>query len=153
MNRALVCFALLSLAACHESTSPLTNAALRGDYVLASVDGKDLPANIADKANPVMLLGDTIHFDGVYTATRHWTLRQPSSLQPAPLNKLSETVFYDVTGTSVSFGSCPPEAACRACPPGQACAYIGPDSGQIVLGLSRLFLYYRDARYFYQIVR
>ena len=150
MNRLAYVF-LIALAACHESTAPFTNAALRGDYVLASVNGKGLPANVADAANPIMLLGDTIHFDGVYTATRHWTLRDPSSTQQAPSTKLFETVYYDVTRMSVSFAACPPGAACRVCP--DACAYFGPDSGQIVLGLSRLFLYYQGAKYFYQKAR
>lgn len=101
MNRLSVwvaCGLLAPLAACHEATAPLTDAALHGDYVLASVNGRDLPANIADASYPIMLLADTVHFDGVYIATRHWTLREPSSLQPAPLSKLSETVFYNVTG-------------------------------------------------------
>ena len=153
MNRVLACLALLSFAACHEATAPLTSAALHGDYVLTSVNGRDLPANIADASYPVMLLGDTIHFDGVYTATRHWTLRQPSSLQPAPLSKLSDTFFYDVAGTAMSFPWCPPGTACTPCPPLDACGRVGPDSGRIVLGLSVLVLDYGDARYLYRRVR
>jgi hypothetical protein len=117
------------------------------------VNGRDLPANIGDLSYPIMLLADTIHFDGVYTATRYWTLREPSSLQPAPLSKLSETLVYDVTRTTVSFSSCPPFAACAACPPGDACTRLEPDAGQMVLGLSLLTLDYGGARYLYRRVR
>lgn len=148
MNRVLACVALISVAACHESTAPFPNAALRGDYVLSSVNGKDLPANIADASYPIMLVADTIHFDGVFTATRDWTLRQPSSLQPAPLNKLSETVYYELTGTSLSFSSCPPGASCLNCI--DACVRLEPESGRIVLGLSLLMLDYAGAKYLYR---
>jgi hypothetical protein len=150
---ALLTLSALTVAAagCRESTAP--DVELRGDYVVMSVGGRALPANIGDASYPIMLLADTMHFDGAGTATRHWTLRQPSSLQPAPLTKLSEIVGYSVSGTTVTFFSCPPEAACSACPPGANCARLGPQSGQIAVGIPLVILDYGGPKYLYRRVR
>lgn len=124
-----------------------------GEYVVTTVNGRQLPVNVADQSSPRMLLADTMRFDGKGTATHSWTLREPSSLQPAPLTKLSQTLYYSFTGAAIDFSICPPGAPCLWCPPNADCNVAPPPTGHIVLGLSWLVLDYGQSRYVYQRVR
>ena len=130
---------MMSLGACHEATAPLSDAALRGNYVAVSVNGGGLPANLNPGSYPIYVVADTLRFDGAGNVIHAQQLSEPT-LQQQPQPKLSSLLSYQVDGTAVHFYFvCPPFAACARAP-----------DGHLVLGLSWLAVNYGNGVFLYK---
>jgi len=116
--------AVIGAAGCRSSGEPLP-LMLRGTFVLRTVNGGPLPADISIQPNyQVILLADTLRFDSRRLARRARTERlQSSTLAPTVAHTtadfavriVGETIYLDFL-----------------CPFGAFCTTNGPEVGRLV---------------------
>lgn len=87
---------------------------LRGTFVVADVNGAALPAAISTTATSrVVLVADTLSFDGFESAEQSTTTRQASPGAASSESHRSVGLIYKVTRDSIRLGiACPPNANC-----------------------------------------
>ena len=116
----------LFVSGCRTSTEP-SAAVLRGIFVVRSLNGVALPADFSGSSSyQLMLMADTLRFDGKGTASRRWTMQQQFA-GDAPIT-LSYALDYDyriADHTLYLEVRCSPLANCVGSPTGRA---VGHDS-------------------------
>jgi hypothetical protein len=115
---ALTAIVCAGIASCRDASAPRHTDELRGDFVVVRVNGARLPADVSgDGSGGILLLADTLHFDGSGNATHGWTLLEQtgaSSVFQATLH-----LTYEVDGPVLRlFAYCPPNANCAMLPQG-----------------------------------
>jgi hypothetical protein len=119
--RTAVGVAAFGVAACRSTTAP-SEAVLRGTYVLRDVNGAALPATISNTSVRVLLIADTIRFDGAGTALASSTTREEYSGQEPRVVRTTVDLYYTVHADTIRIGiRCPPNANCT-----------GPSTGHLV---------------------
>lgn len=116
--------AALAVSACHSTGEPLALLLRRGTFVLRTVNGGSLPADISiQPANEMVLLADTLRFEGNGRATRGRTERlQFSTSAPEVVHFTSDyRVQFDGETIFLYF----------VCPPGANCTANGPIAGHL----------------------
>ena len=136
----LLC-AAFAAGGCRSTGEPLA-LLLRGNFVLRTVNGGPLPADVSTRANyQITLLDRTLQFDGKGLARMSQTVRvQGPTSAPAieqstanyRVRFTSETIYLDFL--------CPPNANCITS--GPTVAHL-VDANTVVLGDSQRYVYVR----------
>jgi hypothetical protein len=109
----------VGVAGCRDANGPYD--ALRGRYVLVSVDAKPLPVLLNDYSTAQFyLVGDTLRFDGLGTVAETNVIREDvAATGGSELHREQNSFDYVLSGDSVHFVfDCPPFAGCIAPPVG-----------------------------------
>jgi hypothetical protein len=111
---------MIAMAACRLTTEPNLSF-LRGTYVLETVDGRRLPADLSGDASiQLTLFADTMRFDGIGGTVQLSTMSVRVSGTEPVVRQYSSPMTYEIRGSSVRFGIfCPIDADCAAPPIGQ----------------------------------
>ena len=109
----VLCIAVTVLSACRDAVAP-AEAAVRGTYALVSVNGKALPADMtSDGSGRILLLSETMAFDGHGNATDELTERDSLSSAPAQVFLARRLLAYSVDGSTIHFTvECGPGVSC-----------------------------------------
>ena len=117
--RCLVTVTLILTAAtsCHNALAPV-DAVLEGTYVLTTVNGMALPADLSNgDPGRLILLSETIRFNGAGGAIDDVTERDSLSSAPAQVVFGTIELSYHVDGSVVHFKVlCGPGASCTQSP-------------------------------------
>lgn len=137
----LALIAAISVGGCRSSSDPV-RLLLRGTFILRTVNGASLPADVSSRTDyRVTLLADTLQFDGQGLAKMGRTdVVQHSS--SAPIVEHSTAHFaVRIVGEAIYLDF--------ICPPGADCFSSGPivghlaDANTLVLGDSQPYVYVR----------
>jgi hypothetical protein len=112
---AIVC---VGIASCRDASAPRHTNELRGDFVVVKVNGARLPVDVSGSLSGLLLLADTLHFDGAGNAAQSRTLLEQTSTTSRIIHG-TQQLTYEVDGPTLRlFAYCPPNANCAALPQG-----------------------------------
>jgi hypothetical protein len=133
--------ALLSAGGCRSSGEPL-GLLLRGTFVLRTVAGAPLPADVSSQTDyQITLLADTLRFDGQGLAKMGRTERVQHSTAAPIVDHSTADFAVRIVGDAIYLDF--------LCPPGADCFSSGPivghlaDANTLVLGDSKPYVYVR----------
>jgi hypothetical protein len=108
---------LTATTSCQNTLAPV-DAVLKGTYALTTVNGMALPADLSNgDPGRLILLSETIRFDGAGRAIDDMTERDSLSSAPAQVVFATIELSYHVDGSVVHFKAlCGPGASCTQVP-------------------------------------